>query len=254
MILKWMFTSLPQTYNRAGAREDNMVMKRQIMLALCLLLSIFISAHENENISGTYTNAAGMEIKIQDSTFIYIIPQNHLPVYANDTLAKCIYNRINDQFIEINSIENYSSILRSMRIIQSKRNNSNDSITIKFVIPYIKSNLEIEVFTNCCKSYKLDYSQEKQEISIPRTSSGISFSICPEYLVELNFEGQYAGRIRFNSIEYTIDNNNNYTEIKIPAIKDSFFDSFYMKGEYVRILQDSLTWKGDTFLKKKLKP
>jgi hypothetical protein len=226
-------------------------MKTQILLGVCICFSIALFGQKD--ISGIYTNEAGMKIKVDDNLFYYMghnSPEIGFIIYYNDTLAKCTYNWINDQFIELNSIDDYTSILKSMRFTQSIIDKSNDSILIKFIVPYNRrGKLQIEIYADYKGPYKLEYSQKNQEINIPSNVKEIMFSISPEYLLESGFEGQCYGRIRFNSIEYFIEKNINYIEIEIPTIDNSFFEKYYIKGEYARITQGKIEWKGEVFRK-----
>jgi hypothetical protein len=224
-------------------------MKAFFLLGFYMCFSIFTLSPQK--ISGIYTNEAGIQIKIEGNTFIYIIPQSHSPIYTNDTIAKCTFNIIDDQFIEINSIDDYSSILKSMRFIQNKIDKINDSILIKFIIPYNRTKLKIKVYDDYPKLYELEYSERKQAISISNKSKQIAFYIRPESLLDVDFDGQYFGRVSFTSLEYVIDKNVNYIEIEIPAIDNSFFEKYYIKGEYVRIVNDTIIWKGEVFTKVK---
>jgi hypothetical protein len=210
-------------------------------------MCFIISSFGQKDISGVYTNEAGMQIKIEGNAFIYTIPQVHSPVYSNDTLARCTYNRIDDQFIEINTVDDYASILKTLRFTQSKTDKSNDSILVKFIMPYNKSKLKIEIHADYEVLYKLEYSQKNQGISIPKNTNKIVLYIRPEYFLESGFDGQYYGRVCFNSIEYEVGSNINKIDIEIPAIDDSFFEKYYLKGEYVRVSRDKIEWKGVVF-------
>jgi hypothetical protein len=47
----------------------------------------------------------------------------------------------------------------------------------------------------------------------------------------------------------TLESNINYIEISIPSLTNSFFEKYYVKGEYARIVGNTIIWKGRTFIK-----
>ena len=44
-----------------------------------------------------------------------------------------------------------------------------------------------------------------------------------------------------------IEEDVNYIQINIPSLTNSFFEKYYVNKEYVRIIGDTIIWKGRTF-------
>lgn len=100
------------------------------------------------------------------------------------------------------------------------------------------------------KNFELNYSNDKKEINIPDNTTSISFYISPDYIIPHTPNGSFYGLVAFDSmIDYTIDNGVNCIEIEIPAINNSFFQTYYIKGDYARIKNDSIIWKGQVYKK-----
>lgn len=218
-----------------------------IFISVVCVSSLFAQ----KDISGSYLNAATMEIKIKDNRFYFIIPQNHCPIYANDTLAECTIKWIDNQFIELNSTPSYIIAQKGLKIVQSLDSTVRDSIKISFSIPYQRHNLDVSVFTNAFKTFDLNYSKNNRELMLPVNTKTITFSISPGvYLTTHSVDGAYYGALYYSSIEYTIEKNVNHIEIEIPAIDDSFFEKYYVKGDYAKVSKDTITWKGEDFVKK----
>ena len=85
---------------------------------------------------------------------------------------------------------------------------------------------------------------------IPNNVESISFYISPEQLNAHTFDGLFYGAVGFSSFqEYKIENNKNHISIEIPAIDGSFFERYFIKGDYARIKKGAIKWKGETFQK-----
>lgn len=235
-------------------------MRIYVIIAICFIC-FNISLIGQNNITGKYyheyANGKYYEeeyLEIADSVFYYIIDQSqrHVIMYHNDTLAKCTYKNVDDHFIELNSINDCSGILST----QSNIDMPNDSILIKFTMPYDIGDLCIGILTIGDADIndadiEFMYSEQRQTVTIPNGTTSIIFDIKPEYLQDFNPNGEYYGRIRFSVVGFFIEQDVNYVEIEIPFIDNSFFEEYCVKGEYARIEKDTITWKGERYKKKK---
>lgn len=222
-------------------------LKFTYILTVCIL-----SVFAQKNISGSYLNTADMEIKIENNKFYFIINQNHHLMYDNDTLAECSIKWVGDQFIELNSQPPYALVQKGLKMMQTLDSTVKDSLKISFSIPYQSSDLNISVFVNALKTFNLKYSKDNKELMLPSDTKTIRFSISPEIYIPSHVgNGSYYGVLRYTSPEYVVDKNINSIDIDIPAINGSFFERYYLKGEYAKVLKDSIIWKGEVFVKKK---
>lgn len=224
----------------------------RILILIGLLLNVCSMSFGQKDISGVYKNNSGWEIIIDDSEFIYIAPYMGANVlfFYNDTLAHCTYKRINKEFIEVNSINDNIGVSVATKVTQSKTLDPIDSIRIKFIIPYDRDKLDIAVYGSPGRC-KFEYSQKSQELSISSNTSKISFAIEPRKVSPHDdFDGRYYGRIYYyNWWEYEIESGVNNIEIEIPTMTNSFFEEYYLKGEYVRIVGNKIKWQGETYKK-----
>ena len=60
------------------------------LLSLFMCVSSF-ALGQSKNINGTYLSKFGEKIEITNNELVYIIPQEHLPTWDNDTLARCTF-------------------------------------------------------------------------------------------------------------------------------------------------------------------
>jgi len=220
---------------------------KKLILFVLIICSTYIFGQKN-NIDGIYfTKYKGEYIEIKKDVFIYVTLQN--TIYINDTLAKCKINRISNDFIEINSDMPAYIARKSTEIIQSMDTTVKDSIKVIFSIPY-EWKLDIEIINkHNFKKYFLMYPNAK-EIMLPQDIKVISFLLEPYHKNMTSLEGFDYGIRHYYSLEYNIKESINKIEIKIPAIDNGFFERNYVKGEYVRVLNNTLIWRGTVFKKK----
>lgn len=223
---------------------------KKINLLLLLLNLIVLNSFGQKKISGVYLNNYGDKIEVIGSEFNYIAFQPGSPIFYNDTLAKCSFRWIDDEFIELNSVSPYIIANKGLKFIQSTDSLIKDSIEITFLIPYQRSDLDVSVNTNTFKTFNLNYSLLNNSLILPKNIDSLSFSISPGvYLTPHSPDGVYYGILYYLSGEYEIDKNINKIKVVIPAMNNSFFEKYYVKGEYAKVIHDSITWKGDVFIK-----
>lgn len=230
-------------------------MKGQVLYFICVCFSLCSLGYRKDisnNISGTYYSPSGTRIEIIGNELFYIVPHISTPVWHNDTLAKCCFTWVDANYIEINTISPTIYGHQGIKVFESFDLNINDSIKVSFQIPHQKSNLKIQVYTNTFKSFDFIYSKSRKELMIPNYVESISFYISPEHIIPHTSDGFFYGVVGFDSFqEYKIEKNKNHISIEIPAIDDSFFERYFIKGDYARIKKGSIIWKGEKFQKKK---
>ena len=225
-------------------------MKKIVIFSLLFNLIYFFSFGQ-KNLMGTYFNESGSKIEVSGYEFNYIEPHGDTPIWYNDTLAKCTLKWVDDNFIELNSVPSYIIAQQGLKVVQSLDSTIRDSIKVDFSIPYQRNNLDISVFCNSVKTFNLNYSKNSRELILPNDTKTITFSISPGiYLTPHSVDGLYYGVLYYSSAEYVIEKRINYILIEIPAIDDTFFEKYYVKGDYAKVSKDSITWKGEVFVKK----
>lgn len=225
-------------------------MKKRL-LVIVLLNMIYVSSFGQKDISGIYSAIYG-DIVVTNDSLKLIRPDS--PGIPGLVSAECTYKRINNNFIEVNSTPPYILVKKGMIVEQFMDSLITDSIKLSFSIPNYKGELDISIsgmVTNRFKKFDLNYSEKNKTLIIPGNIESITIVILnPIYDGEL--DGSYYG-FRYCSLisEYEIKKSVNKIEIKIPAIDCSFFGKYYVKGDYAKVSKDSITWKGDVFIKKK---
>lgn len=226
-------------------------MKKITMFLLFISLNSYVLGQER-SISGVYYSRSGMYIKVKGDNFYLIVPQSHLPIWSNDTLAKCTFKWIDRNFIELNSTLPDIIAFKELNVVQSSDSTVSDSIKVSFSIPYQRWKLKITVHTDTFKDFNLTYTKNNRTLMLPDNTKTIAFSIVPEHIIPHTPDGLFYGIVEFDSFqEFQIEKNANHIVIEIPSIDDSFFERYYIKGEYARVSKNSITWKGEVFVKEK---
>lgn len=179
-------------------------------------------------------------------------------IWREDTLAICNFKWVDKSLIEVNSIKDPSmEASKSMIIFQTKDSTiNNDSIMVIFKIPtqeelviHLSSDTSAFSFIRDYK-YKLEYNQSKKVLFINKNSVKISFSIRPKDVIPSTLDGYFYSILEFLQPDVKINDNINKIIIEIPAINDEFFERYYIKGEYARVINDKIIWRGVTYKKR----
>lgn len=218
-------------------------------LSLCFWISMTLPIYAQNNISGTYYDEYGNFIEI-DKNLMKLI-RKETPGYPGALLAECSLKWIDKQFIELNSTPPIQIAHKGFEMIQFCDSTiMKDSVEVSFFLPY-HDPLQIVVFTdNTYKSYDLNYSQNNRSIMLPKGTTSISLSISPgKYLPIHSADGLFYG-ILYLILNYNLEEKVNHIDLKFPAIDNSFFEMYYVKGEYARVWKDTITWKGIVYKKR----
>ncbi len=225
---------------------------RCIKIIPFLFFSVIIA--KSQDLSGKYVNELGYEVIIDKDYFYYVEPQTHLIFWHNDTLAKCIINRVNKDLIELNSINfPFIDVFRDCKITQLHDSTYKDGVEFEFLLPYNrKPNLRISIGQNL-KVFKLFpyfiYSDTVKSIRLPNKSNQFNFTIAPESYFPHTVEGSFLGLLYVESPTYEMSSSCNRVVIELPHLTNDFFEPYYVKGEYARLVGNSIIWKGKTFKK-----
>ena len=225
--------------------------KIKILLILILCWTINLSAQEKD-ISGSYYDDVGYEIKIIDNHFYYIEKQNqHMPIWSTDTLARCIFEREGKNFIKVNSTTNLFGTLAGMEISQSRNDALHDSIKVVFHIPNYCHPLIINFCDNNFKRSEFRYSKNDTTYRFPDKTQSFSFTISPEATPIHKVDGRFFGiSILYSARDIKIENNMNVIDIYIPMLNNSTFEEYCLIDEYVKVEKGCIYWKGNVFKKR----
>ena len=221
---------------------------RLLSLLMCISL---LAAGQSKDISGTYFSKHGTKIEITNNELVYTRRTCHSPLWYNDTLARCTFVWVDDNFIEINSVSPVVLGREGLNVSQYQDPSLSDSIKVYFSLPNYTQRLNITVDTNTFKTFYLNYSETHKELALPSDVKSITFYIEPDYIRPHTSDGLFYGAVGFDPFqEYKVEDGNNSISIEIPGINYSFFEMYHIKGDYAKVSKDTITWKGELFVRR----
>ena len=224
-------------------------MKKRFLIIVSVLYCLAVTGQDS--LSGNYYNQAGVCLSIEQSSFKLIMPNAARNGYYSDIMAEGNLKYIDKSFVELNSTSPSYIVGKNIEIKQFRDSTIvKDSLKLTFLFLYSRP-LDVYVFTDDFKTYELEYSKHRKDIMLPINTNTITFSVSPRNFIPNTSDGLHRGILVYSSMEYEIEKGINHVVITISAIDDSFFEKYYVKGEYAKISKDSITWKGEVFIKKK---
>ena len=228
---------------------------------------VFNKEQPQKKIDGSYYDKYGEEIIIKRDRFILDLHQT-APFYGTDKIANCRISRINDELIEINSEtprERQLKAQSSLTIKQSYDPDLKDSIRVEIrikehsliyseILANFDSSLSYLTSSNYDKQYSKKYHINEGFVSV--TLPGdikrlFSVYFEPERIPYEGLDPIYRGyAYQSISLDTIVEEGKNVIKISVPAIDGGYFQQYYVKGEYVRIKENSLIWRGIEYKKK----
>ncbi|MBP1539681.1 MAG: hypothetical protein ILA29_04935 [Prevotella sp.] len=223
-------------------------MKKYYLFFLCICLG-FNAFGQKKDISGVYFSEDGTKIEIQGNELVYTEPEEHQPIWYNDTLAICKIKQLNKYILEVSSLEDFYDIFRTMEVVPSYRDLKTDSIKIVFQFPYSLCDLRISIEAN--NRFFSNDSADSNCVYIPKGTEKINFSITPKKGGTIHtVYGQSYGVRYLQSLEERIDPDADCITIKLPLLDNHFFEKYLVVREYIYVEGDILHWKDMDFKKR----
>lgn len=231
-------------------------MLRNIICAILVICSG--TGLAQNNLEGVYFNNenSACKVGITGNRFYYV---ESLPKWTNDTLADFKWKKVNEQFIKvyISDICYDYNMKKNTRIRQMHDSSLGEKrVVFRFYMNNTKS-LDVILYATYkdeeSKRYDFIYSNDNREIVVTSPVSTFYFSIStPISNIQMHDSlGGYYGSNYFSSLHYEIKSAKiNLVEVHIP-FDYSYFEKYYTVGEFVRVHNDTLSWKGRTFVKSK---
>ena len=238
------------------------------------ILFVFLPLYcfsQSDSIDGVYAGSDKKTIIIENNRFKILSDGYNIERDKNGSIIEfedsiVAFGEIkilSDNFIEMNS-DNYHKIVGESIIIQEYQDTTiKDSLLIQFSFP-LSLEYKIEVYTGLAikGTFVYELTKNQSEIAIPLEELAdiapcmdfriLKANISPKTFAELK-TGSYHRLIAFNYVDdyYTIKNDNtNRISISIPELTNHFFQYYFIKGEYARIDEYGLWWRGNYYEKK----
>jgi len=206
---------------------------------------------QNNIVDGVYDKQPhnGDYVSIQGNKFYYIQWlgwQN--PFFENDTMAWCTFRRVDEQFIELNSFnfeEDYKYFVEKTKIAQSYDSTIADGLIKIRIFNDHNYPEHFGIYTYDADSSYLN--SKKGECLLAKNFSKFSFVIYSGF-VPHKYLLMSLGLHTYRSPEYIVEDGCNTIDIQISVdVCYKYFDSYYVKGQYARIHNDTIYWNGDIY-------
>ncbi len=230
-----------------------------LRIIICVIfVAVSATGLAQENFEGVYfcNENRACKVVITGDKFYYV---ESLPKWTNDTLADFYWKRVNDRFIKVYISDIcYDYDMRRSTKTQQFYDSLLPQSHIRFRF-FMNETKDLKVFLHIVekdgkyisKTYDFIYSNDNREIVVPKPGTKFSFTI-EEHISNIQMHDSlgvyYGSNFFYRADEYIKSQNINLIEIHIP-FDYSYFEKYYTVGEFVRVHNDTLTWKGRTFVK-----
>jgi hypothetical protein len=228
----------------------------QLTILMYMLQNIVYA--QTDKINGTYAWDMTEYITIVEDSFkLYLYPTYSLFYGLNlgDTiLAEGKVQYESDNFIKLTSKDYEWEVKKTMTVIESVDTCLNDSIKFNFIFPF---NRKYKIILYLRSDYKNEFKYEftdKKEVLLSICHDSVlmfSFTILDQTPIDFPYR-IYLKTIKFSSSQNTLKNNNsNSFEIFIPDLTSSYFNRYFINGEYIRVdkEKDVLFWHNEKYWK-----
>lgn len=210
-------------------------------------------------LDGVYHSKDGLTIHISDSLATISYSDGDGPITT--TIAVCTITEDDANFIRIDSPSPYDRVMNCIRFEESFSADFHpDSVYVTFDFPVRNETYWIEICdgkNSLIPSRELQY-PEQNKIVIPRAlpsmntySWGIrtkGFSLTAElfkFYVALDIWCVFPVKYR--------NYKTNILRISVPCIDDDFFEQAWIQGEYIKVCDEGLIWRGSLYKREKEK-
>ena len=209
------------------------------------------------SLDGFYHSEDGLTIHISNGQAVFSYSEGHS---IERTVAVCTITEEDEHFIRIDSPTPYDRVMDCIHFEESYSADFHpDSVYVTFDFPVRNEEYWIEICDDKnntlipCKEFK--YPEQKQ-IVIPRAipslnsySWGIKskgFSLTSElFKLYVALDLWCVFPISYRNYR------TNILRISVPCIDDDFFEQAWIKGEYIKVCDEGLIWRGSLFRREK---
>ena len=200
---------------------------------------------------GKYVSEDGFVFEIKESTAIITFPESHARL--NDTVAVCRVFQESPSFLRIDSLSPEEEVFHCMTVEEDiKSDIVSDSVVVMFSFPVNYRKLRILIREENSPDSDLSFVYpDQRQICLPKEKHylfGVEpcdpFGLFSIYNLHPITELMEVFPIKRKN------KDSNFLTISIPCINDGFFEKVWITGDYVKISEKELIWKGIVFKKK----
>lgn len=167
-------------------------------------------------------------------------------------LTRCLVKKVNENFLEINSLETnpVEMIKRSEKIVYHEDSVSKDSVMIYFDFPnYSYNPVRIMISPEVGSPFVFTAQRLNHVLIMPKSTKSFSYILIND-LVFLGFRGVSCQVLAYaTGTQVNVAGKITSVFICQPALSNQLQESFYLKGEYIRMVGEKLIWRGNVYEK-----
>jgi len=208
---------------------------------------------QNNSVNGVYIGSKYRAIIIEDDKFTILssLYVGGLEMFNNidPVIAFGRVQYYDSNYIELNSADYNKIVSRSITYSESQKSTIKDSVLLRFFFPF-SGQYKILISIGNRNKYELI---NQPEIKIPKSelkdNRKIGFEIYNlDFIRNIGIMNDYCRITSFRSLSYTIkEYYTNCISIHIPELTNTFFRYYVIKGEYARIVDNDLEWRGEFY-------
>jgi len=237
-------------------------MKRMILIFA--MSYIYISSFAQKNINGVYYDGNGRRLEVFNNKFLYAMSWHDLATWYSDIIAEASFTWVNDDFIELHAVSTKSKIDSALSIIKTYNPKQKNGIRVTFSIPELRHRkLKVTIYrttkndlNNFRKIRERRFSYQGGDgiktFRFSNKKNWLKFSIVPAYYRPNTIDegdGYYNSYIEYSIPYEVLGDSINNVAITVTNFDDAYFGRNEINGEYVKIEDDKLIWRGRTYTK-----
>lgn len=230
----------------------------RILLALTAIVCYY-TGYSKAKIDGVYYDTAGLKLVVCQKKFIIIDEKrgNSSPVVFAD------YFWVDDNFIKLRNGHFFKALKKNMVIKKTRTQSCGDSISVGFKFKD-SGEYEFEVTVWCDLGYRVhsgssfkyysfiySHNDETNRVIVPQKIRSLGIYVSPKSVKPLSVDsltGYYSGFKTYSINHIHIGKKLDSIDIELRGL-DEFFGRQYVDGDYVRVVDDKLYWRGRVFEK-----
>lgn len=245
-------------------------MKKILVCSVSLICCL--ASYTKQKSAGVYVNESRTDcVVLFDDKFIYMERDYNVHFCGRDVFGSATYNWIDSEFIELHDVSLRIKADESIKIKQRRVANTDDSLEILLALPQSNNQrFTIRIWYTIRQNDTpecLEFTENRSSIylncklgkvipfKLPLNIEKLCILIAPESIPIINQEVEtylYYGLLYYRLPEINVKKRVNSIIIEVPAITEEFFLLYHLNGEYVRIQDNKLIWRGIVFEKSNL--
>ena len=216
------------------------------------------------NLSGVYYDNTGRRLELFNDKFLFVAHPDSSWQWYDTIYAEATYSREDEQFIQLHAESPYAKIERTIEYSSMIDESKPDSIDFYLNLPNIgklklKGKIRAIADFSHTDYYCINFDYSPGDTIQTKLPPGKQILKIELYLAEPitpippdSVENIHFGPCNIYLIFIIPEDNTSQYSVTIPGLNPSYFGRYSVNGEYVRIKQDTLIWRGRTFVKSKL--